>query len=164
MLGQPRDLLERLRRGGVDILDAVRPCLRLEGVDRVLAAHEVDIAAAQGIAEFLILGLGVQADDRLARLSDIGQNQLEQIALALAAVTEDQDVAGGLVLGAAVKIHEDVRTVLVPPNIQSLGIGFAAEVERIEVRHAGCGKHPFILRSELIVSGREHRQEPFFLS
>ena len=38
-----------------------------KGVDRVLAAHEVDIAAAQSITEFLILGLRVQADDRLAR-------------------------------------------------------------------------------------------------
>ena len=95
MLGQPRDLLEGFRRGGVDILDAVRPCLRLEGIDRVLAAHEVDIAAAQSIAEFLIFRLGVQADDRLARLTDVSQNQLEQIALALAAVAEDQGPGTG---------------------------------------------------------------------
>ena len=163
VLGQPRDLLERLRRGGVDILDAVRPCFRLERVDCVLSAHEVDIAAAQGVAEFLILGLGVQADDCLAGFTDIGQNQLEQIALALAAVTENQDVARGLVLGAAVKVHEDVRAVLVPSEIQSLRIGLAGEVERIEVCHAGCRKDSFILRAELIVTGRDHGQKSFFL-
>ena len=163
VLGQPRHLLERFRRGGVDVLNAVRPCLRLEGIDRILAAHEVDIATAQGIAEFLILGLGVQADDCLARLSDIGQNQLEQIALTLAAVAEDQDVACGLILGAAVKVHEDIRAVLVPPDIQSLWVGLAREVERVEVCHAGCGKDSFILRTELIVSGRDHGQESFFL-
>lgn len=89
VLGQPRDLLEGFRRSGVDILDAVRPCFRLQGVDRILAAHEVDIASAQGIAEFLIFRLGVQADDCLARLTDIGQDELEQIALALTAVAED---------------------------------------------------------------------------
>ena len=164
VLGQSRDFLEGFRRGGVDILDAVRPCLRLEEIDRVLAAHEVDIAAAQSIAEFLILGLGVQADDCLTRLSDVGQNKLEQIALALAAVAEDQDVACGLILGAAVKVHEDIRAVLVSPDIQSLRVGLAREVERVEVCHAGCGKDSFILRTELIVSGRDHGQESFFLS
>ena len=163
VLGQPRHLLERFRRGGVDIFDAVRPRFRLQGVDRVLAAHEVDIAAAQSITEFLILGLRVQADDRLARLSDVGQDQLEQIALALTAVAEDQDVACGLILGAAVEVHEDIRAVLVPSDIQSLGIGLAREVKRVEVRHTGCGKDSFILRSELIVSGRNHGQESFFL-
>lgn len=109
VLGQSRDLLEGFRCGCVDVLNAVRPRFRLQGVDRVLAAHEVDIAAAQSIAEFLILGLRVQADDRLARLSDVGQDQLEQIALALAAVAEDQDVACGLILGATVEVHEDIR-------------------------------------------------------
>lgn len=163
VLGEPRDLLECFRRGGVDILNAVRPCFRLQGIDRVLAAHEVDIAAAQGIAEFLVLGLGVQADDCLTRLTDVGQNKLEQIALALAAVAEDQDVAGGLILGAAVEVHEDIRAVLVPPDIQSLWVGLAREVERVEVCHAGCGKDSFILRTELIVSGRDYGQESFFL-
>lgn len=163
MLGEPRNLLKRFRRGRVNVLNAVRPCFRLQGVDRVLAAHEVDIAAAQSITEFLILGLRVQADDRLARLSDVGQDQLEQIALALAAVAEDQDVARCLVLGAAVEVHEDVRAVLVPSEIQSLGIGLAGEIERIEVCHAGCRKDPFILYSELIVSRRDYGQESFFL-
>lgn len=163
MLRQPCDLLEGLRRGGVEIFNAVRPCFRLERVNRVLSAREVDITASERRAEFLILGFGVQADDRLARLSDIGQNQLEQITLSLAAVAEDQDVAGSLVLGTTVEVHEDVRAVLVPSEIQSLRIGLAGEVERIEVCHAGCRKDSFILRSELIVTGRDHGQKSFFL-
>lgn len=163
VLGQPCNLLESFRRGGVDVFNAVRPCFRLQGVDGVLSAHEVDITASERRAEFLILGFGIQADDRLAGLADVGQDQLQEVALALAAVAEDQDVARCLVLGAAVEVHEDVRAVLVPSEIQSLGIGLAGEIERIEVCHAGCRKDPFILYSELIVSGRDHGQKSFFL-
>lgn len=163
VLGQPRNLLEGFRCCRVDVFNAVRPCFRFQGVDRVLSAHEVNIAPAQGVAEFLILGLGVQTDDCLAGLADVGQDQLEQIALALTAVAEDQDVARSLVLRAAVEVHEDVRAVFISPDIQSLGIGLAGEVERIEVCHAGCRKDSFILRAELIVTVRNHGQESFFL-
>ena len=38
------------------------------------------------------------------------EKQLEQIALALAGVAQDEDAGGGLVLGTAIQIHDDVGT------------------------------------------------------
>ena len=45
----------------------------------------------------------------------------------------------------------------------ALRVYLAGVAERVEVCHAGCGKDSFILRTELIVSGRDHGQESFFL-
>ena len=61
-----------------------------------------------------ILSLGVQDDDRFPALPQIGDDPLEQMRLALAGVSQDQDVGVGLVIGAAVKVRQDVAAEFVP--------------------------------------------------
>ena len=43
--------------------------------------------------------LRVQADRGLAALQHVAQQELEQVALALAAVAQDEDIGCGLVIG-----------------------------------------------------------------
>ena len=57
--------------------------------------------------------LHVQRDHRLARLEEVEQEQLEQIALALAGVAQDQDVGRGLIVIPFIKIYKDIGPVLV---------------------------------------------------
>ena len=65
--------------------------------------------------------LRVQADGGLAAFQNVAQQELEQVALALAAVAQDEDVGCGLVIGAAVQIHDDVGAVPVPANVEDVG-------------------------------------------
>ena len=74
MLGQSRCLSEGFRRILVYGF-IVRPRFRLEGIDDILSAHEVDITAAEVVAEILVFLLGIQADDRLSGHSRVGQNE-----------------------------------------------------------------------------------------
>ena len=84
--------------------------------------------------------------------------------LALTAVTEDKDIAVGLVLGTPVEVHKHVTAVFVSPKIEAVFIGFAAVIQGIEVSHRTRRKYSLILTSEHIHSARKHRQEAFFLS
>ena len=74
---------------------------------------------------------------RLLRFIDktleVAENELEKIALALTGVTENQDIGRRLIFGSSVKIDQNIRAELIAPNVQALGIGFAGEVERIEI-------------------------------
>ena len=81
----------------------------------------------------MVLAFGIEADDPLAGLSEIREDELEEITLALTGVAEDEDVGCGLIFGSAVEVHEDVRAVLISADIQTVGIGLAGEVERIEI-------------------------------
>ena len=93
------------------------PQLRLQRIDDVPAAHEVDETAAEVPTDVLQLMLRVQADDRLAGLQQVFQQELQQEALALAGVAEDEDAAVGLVLATAVEIHNDVAPVAILADI-----------------------------------------------
>src|SRR5699024_11127830 len=97
--------------------------LGLQGIDAVLAAHQVDEASAQVGAEINELMLRVQADGGLPGLQDTAQQEFQEIALALAGVAQDEGAGGGLVLCPPVQIHDDVGAVAVPPNVESVGIG-----------------------------------------
>ena len=63
------------------------------------------------------LRFGIETDDSLARLTDIGKNEFQKITFSLTAVAEDEDIACGLVLGPAVEVHKDVCAVLISPDI-----------------------------------------------
>ena len=71
----------------------------------------------------MVLAFGIEADDPLAGLTQVRENELEEITLALTGVTEDEDIGCGLILGTAVEVHEDVRAVLISADIQTVGIG-----------------------------------------
>ena len=92
--------------------------------------------------------LRVEADGRLAALQNIAEQELEQVALALAGVAQNQDAGGGLILGAAVQVHDDVGAVAVPAHIEALGVGLAGVVEGVQVGHRSGGQHPFELGAE----------------
>ena len=121
-------------KGGVRLrfpLAAHIPHLGLQGIDAVLAAHQVDEASAQVGAEINELMLRVQADGGLPGLQDAAQQEFQEIALALAGVAQDEGAGGGLVLCPPVQIHDDVGAVAVPPSVESVGIGLAGVVEGV---------------------------------
>ena len=115
------------------------------------------------MAQFLILTFRVQADHTLAGLPDVGQEQLEQIALTLTGIAQDQDVGCGLILRAPVKIHEDIGSILISADIQSLGIGLAGKIEGIQVGHRAGWQHTLELGAKLIAAHRQHGEEAFLL-
>ena len=92
-------------------------CIR-DRVYDIRPGQKINIAAAQGGTQRLIFGLGIQTNHRFSGLPEVGQKELEQIALALAGVTQNEDIAGGLILASAVKIHQNVGAILIPPDIQ----------------------------------------------
>ena len=129
----------------------------------ILARHEVDVTAAEVGRQVLIFRFCVQRDDPFPGFPQVGQDQLHQEGFALAGVSEDQNIAVGLILAAAVKIREDVGAELVPTDIDPVGVGFAGKVERVKIGHRGSGKDTFELRAELIGAGRQYREKTLFL-
>ena len=115
------------------------------------------------MAERFVLRLRIEAKHRLAGFAEIGQNELEQIAFALTGIAEDENVAGRLVLRAAVKVHEDVRPELVPAEVQPLRVGLAGKVEGKEIGRAGRRQHTLILRAELICACGQDGEEALLL-
>ena len=111
----------------------------------------------------MVLAFGIEADDPLAGLTEIREDELEEIALTLTGVTEDEDVGCGLIFGSAVEVHEDVRAVLISANIQTVGIGLAGEVEGIEIGNAGGRQYALVLCAELIEAHGKNGEESFFL-
>ena len=81
--------------------------LALQEVDAVLPAHEVCVTAVQLVAEPGQLLLRIQADHRLAAFQQVAEEQLEQVALALAGVAQDEHAGIGLVRCAAVQIQQE---------------------------------------------------------
>ena len=124
----------------------------LQRIDMDRSAHDVHIAATQGLAELHELILRVQADHALAVFQEIRQQQFEKEGLALAGVAQNQGAAGGLVLRAALQIHDDLTAELVPPDGETVGVRLAGVVERIEVGGGSGGQDPFILRAEHIAA------------
>ena len=76
---------------------AIVPATGLQQIDAVLSAQIVEKAAAQRTALVLHLMLGVEGDHALARFAYIAEEQLEQKALALSAVAEDEHIAVRLI-------------------------------------------------------------------
>ena len=130
------------------------PHLGFQGVDTVLACHEVNKAAAQIGAQVPHLMLRVQADHRFTGLQHIADQQLQQEALALAGVAKDEHTGVGLVLRTAVQVYDDIAAVLVLADVKALRVRLSGVVVGIEIRHGGRGQHPLELRSEDIAPCR----------
>ena len=164
MLRQQGAFSEGFRCGLIFGVTAVIPTLRLQHIDDVLTGHEVGKAAAHGLAHFLLLMLGIQRDNGFARLQQIEDEELHQIAFALAGVTENEDVGGGLILVTLVEVHEDIAAVLVPSDIEALCVRFTAVVEGIEICHGVGREHTFKLCSEGIVAHGTDTAEALLLA
>ena len=107
--------------------------------------------------------LSVQSNHRLARFQQIADQQLNEIALALAAVAQDKNIGGGLVAVPAVKVHHDVAAVFVLSNVKAVGICLAGVVEGIEIGHAAGGEYPLKLPAQHITAHRADAAESLLL-
>ena len=108
--------------------------------------------------------LGIQCDNGFPGLQQIEDEELHQIAFALAGVTENEDVGGGLILVTLVEVHEDIAAVLVPSDIEALCVRFTAVVEGIEICHGVGRQDSFKLRSEGIVAHGTDTAEALLLA
>ena len=107
--------------------------------------------------------LGVQSNHRLARFQQIADQQLDEIALALTAVAQNEDIGRGLIAVPTVKVHHDVAAVLVFPNVKAVGICLAGVIERIEIGHAAGGQYPLELPAQHITAHRADAAESLLL-
>ena len=144
-------LAESLRRGLVRLCVLV-PTPHLQHIDTLLAAHQVDKAAAQLAAQLLQLMLGIQRDHGFPRLQQVADEQLHKVALALSTVAEDEDIGRGLVAVAAVEIHCDVASIFILADIKAVGICLAGVVERVQVGHAVSGQYAFELPAKGVIA------------
>ena len=131
--------------GGPHFLPAHIPQLRLQRIDAIFPAHKVNEAAAQFSAKLPHLIFRVQADHGLPGFQQIGDQQLQQEALALTGVAQDEDAGVGLVVRAAVKVNDDIAAEFVPADVEALGIGLAGVVAGVEIRHRGRRQDPLAL-------------------
>ena len=78
-------------------------------------------------------------------------------------IAQDQDVGCGLILRAAVEVHEDIGSILISADIQPLGIGLAGKIEGIQIGNRAGWQHTLELRAKLIAAHRQHGEEAFLL-
>ena len=145
------------------LLNVHVPYLRLQGVDDVLPAGQVQKAAAQVLAQLRHLMLRVQADHGLARLQQIDRQELQQVALSLAGVPQDEDVGVGLVLRPPVQVHNDAAAEAVPPDVEAMGVQLAGVVEGVQVGGGGGGEDPLKLAPEAVLPCRIDGAEALLL-
>ena len=131
VLTEHRGLAESF--GGILVGDLVLigPAFGLQGVDDILATHKVDIASTEVVAEIFILLLCIQGDERFTGLAERHEQELQKIGLTLSRVTEDEDIAVGLVIATAIEVNEDIGSVSVLADIEAVGIGLTGVVKRI---------------------------------
>lgn len=167
VLGQHGAFAEGLGRLQVRRLQQILPrvpALRLQHVDAVLTGHEIDEIPAERRAELPLFMLGVQRNHGLSGFQEIDDQVLHQMGFALARVTQDQDVAGGLVRIALVEVHEDVRSVVILADVKAPAVGFAAVIERIEVGHRRGGQDALKEGAEDVVSAGADAAEALLLT
>ncbi|MPM17547.1 hypothetical protein SDC9_63943 [bioreactor metagenome] len=157
-------LPEGLRSVPVAGAAALVPGLGFQRIDHILSAHEIDEAAAEVFGEFDILMLGIKANHVFSRFEDIAEDELQKIALALAAVAEDENIGVGLVIIALVKIRDDVAPKFIPPEVKAVSVRFPAVVEGIQVGNGAGRQYAFELVAEDVVSCRADRQKALLLT
>ena len=164
MLTQHSRLTESFRSILVGRFRSFRPLLRLKRVDDILTGHQIQIATAQIVAQLLVFLFRIQHDNRFACQTMIGQQELQQEALALTGVAQNQNIAVGLVVASPVKVHDDIGAIPVFADIETIGVSFTGIVQRIEIRHSGCREHTLKQRSESVASTGTDGLEAFLLS
>ena len=164
MLTKPGHLAECFGNRFVARAVAVCPRLWLERIYHILAAHHVDICAAQVSAQFLILMLRVKTQNAFSCFTQIAQQELHQIRFSLTAVAEDKCITVGLILSSFIKVHKHITTILVPAEIKTVFIGLATIIQRIHICHRACRQHSLILRSETVCACRHSGKKALLLT
>ena len=139
------------------------PDLWFQNIDHVLPVQKVQTAAAVMNRQLPILTLRVHDQHPFPGLPEIGQQQLHQVGLALAGVAQDQDIAVGFVIPPTVQVYQNVGAVLVPPDIEALGIGLTGEVEGEHISHRAGRQHTLELTAEAVPAKGHGGKKPFLL-
>lgn len=108
--------------------------------------------------------LGIEAENILPRLEEIAQQELEQIALALAAVAQDKTAGVGFIVVTLVQIHEDVAAELIPADIKTVGVRLAGIIERIEIGDGAGRQDALELAAEGVVPAGANAEEALLLA
>lgn len=106
----------------------------------------------------------VQTDHSLPRLQHVAKQELEQVSLALAGVTQDCGAAAGLVALLLIQVHKHIGTIFLMANVESVRVRFAGIADGIEIGNAGCGKDPLHIRTQHIPAGGIDRLEALELA
>ena len=126
-----RDVLCQQRaakgRRGVRVIRfaAIVPVPGLQQVDLDLAAEQIQKAAVQIGAQLFHLLFRVQREDGFAGFQNIAQQELEKVALTLAAVAQDQHAGIGFVSRPAVQVHDDVGAEFLLAQVEAAGVRLA---------------------------------------
>ena len=139
------------------------PPLRLQHVQQIFPFHQVDIAPAKVFRQVYVLAFHIQADDVHAAFPRVAEQQLHEVALALAAVAEYEDVGIGLVRRFPPEVDEQVRAVLVVSDVEALQVGLPAVIEREQVARAGGGEDAFELLAKTVFAAWLHALKAFLL-
>ena len=130
----------------------------------MVAGEKVDIAAAEGCAELLILRFRIQTNNRLAGLPNVREQQLEQIAFALTRVAENEDIGAGLVFVALIEVYYDVAAVFVLADVEAFSVSFARVVEREQICDRAGWQDALVLRAEGVEPDRTDGAEACLLA
>ena len=152
MLCQPCAFAESFGSCGVIYLRPFIPALRLQRIDTILTGHQVGEASTNSFTHIPLFMFNVQRDNRFSCLQKVQDQQFHEIGLALTGVAQYQDVGRGFILISLVEIHHDVGPVLILTDVETIGICFAAVVERIEICHGAGREYSLELLSEGIVA------------
>ena len=86
------------------------------------------------------------------------------MGLALAGVAQNQHIGVSFVIGAPVKVREDVGAKLVPSQVEAVGVGLATVIEGIEIGNRRSGQHPLVLGAKMIVPKGQDREKALQLA
>src|SRR5699024_11571997 len=73
-------------------------------------------------------------------------------------LAQNQHVGVGLVIGAAVKVRENVGSELVPAQVEPMGVGLAAVIKGIEIGHRAGREHSLVLAAKVVVPKRSEER------
>ena len=150
--------------GGIRVLHRLAgPDLRFQNIDHVLPVQKIQTAAAVVFCQLSIFSLGIQNQHPLSCLTEIGQQELHQVGFSLTGVAQDQDVAVGFVVGPAIQVYQNIGAVLIPTDVEALGVCLTGEVERKHISNGAGWKHPLKLTSETVTAKGHGGEKPLFL-
>ncbi len=111
----------------------------------------------------MVFRFHVKADDVHTAFPRVAEQQLHEVAFALAAVAEYEDVGIGLVRCFPPKVNKQVAAILVVTDIKALRVGLPAVIEGEQVARAGGGEDALELLAETVFAAGLHALKAFLL-
>ena len=140
------------------------PGTGFQHIDPMVSAGEIQVGTAQPLHDLPIFPFRVQSHRPLAALQNIAEKELEEVAFALAAVTQDQHIGVGFIPVPAVQVGDDGTAVFVVTQVKAARVGLAGVGKREEIGHTGCRQHPLVLIPQSVVAAGHHRAEALLLA